>query len=514
MAKARFALGGAAVLLFLGTSSAALADCYVDSQSGNDSNDGQSDASPWQSQTAVASSCTVIRYKRGSIFNEALRTGNSASGKTFANYGNTSDPLPRFVMPTGNSGSIVSSFQGGLTIDGLYLAGSHGDGSGSGMGGGVCVMLGSSSKLLNSEIADCDIGIMLSGTGSLIQGNYIHDLAMAVDAAADSGVDPNAVGGAEGIFINGSNNEVSYNSFVNCSATAAWTGGSCDGGATEVAVGAGATVSGVKVHHNFSYNNCGFFEVSSMAGSSKGTFADSEFYDNVYIDSGWLMLLQVNNTNLSNIQWNNNTVVQHSGSTNAGMLTTIFTGTSSGTSGGELAVGAVSLTNNLIIFDGVRVFGAAIHENITQTTNLVVDTASQDPGVVNVKGTTAEDYDLTSSSPAVNAGTTWRVSRRTIWIAPCRTRAVQPTSARSSTGLRAVEPGVAPTGEERARSAATRRRRVAGTPPAVPPGNRATKPAAVVLAGGSSGAGRGLVGLLCLGATLLFWRRRPGKVVR
>jgi hypothetical protein len=165
-------------------------------------------------------------------------------------------------------------------------------------------------------------------------------------------------------------------------------------------------LSGVKVHHNFSYNSCGFFEVSS-GGTTKGTFSDSEFYDNVSIDSGWLMLLQVNNTNLSNIRWENNTIVQHSGSSNAGMLTTIFTGTSSGQTGGSLAAGLVSMTNNLIVFDGVTPFGAVIDANITQTTNLIVNTSSQSPGMVNVKGTTsASDFDLTSSSPAIDKGTT------------------------------------------------------------------------------------------------------------
>src|ERR1700690_300334 len=303
MINLRFTHCGAVMLVILGQSAVALADCYVDSQAGDDTKDAQSEANAIKTQAKIPSSCTVVRYKRGSTFNEALRISGSA--KTFTNYGTASDPLPQFVVPhTTSSGSIVSSFQGNVTIDGLYLAGSHGDGTMANLIQGVCVMLGGNSKLLNCEISNCDIGIMLSGTGSLVQGNYVHDLTMAVDAA--SGVDPNSVGGAEGIFINGSNNEVAYNSFVNCSSTAAWTGGNCDGGATEVTVGAGATLSGVKVHHNFSYNSCGFFEVSS-GGSSKGTFSDSEFYYNVSIDSGWLMLLQVNNTNLSNIRWENNT---------------------------------------------------------------------------------------------------------------------------------------------------------------------------------------------------------------
>ncbi|HOU93193.1 MAG TPA: choice-of-anchor Q domain-containing protein, partial [Polyangiaceae bacterium] len=92
------------------------------------------------------------------------------------------------------------------------------------------------------------------------------------------------------------------------------------------------------------------------------------------------------------------------GSYNAGMVTTVFDGFSSGVSGGTLDPGEVSMTNNLVILDGVRSFGDVIAAAITQANNLVIDTATQDPGVVNVAGTTAEDFDLVAGSPAIDAG--------------------------------------------------------------------------------------------------------------
>ena len=394
----------AATLSILAYGATALAvDCFIDSVNGNDANTGLSEAQAVKTQARIPSTCTVAKYKRGSLFAEAVKVSNNV--KTYTNYGNCSDPLPKFAKQRSpNNGGMFQSFSSGVTIDGLYLAGSMSDASMSNLLNGICVMLGSNSKLLNSEITNCDIGIMLSGTGSLVQGNYIHDLFISVDAAP--GVDPNQVGGAEGIFINGSNNEVAYNVFAGCRSDAEWTGGSCDGGATEVTVGAnGATLTGVKIHHNFSYQNCGFFEVSSMAGSAKGNFTDSAFYDNVSIDSGWLMLLQVNNTNLSNIKWDNNTVVQRSGSLNAGMLVTVFTGSSSGfPAGGSIGPGNVSMTNNLIVFDGVTPFGTVIDTDVTQLTNLIVNTSSTSPGLVNLAGSTAADFDLVSGSPAIDAG--------------------------------------------------------------------------------------------------------------
>ena len=395
MARSILPCCGALIVAVLTHSAPALAvDCFIDSVSGNDANTGLTAEQAVQTQTAIPGACTVAKYKRGSLFNEAVKVSSKIT--TYTNYGDPCASLPKFSKQRSpNNGSMFSSFGSGVTIDGLYLSGSMSDSSMSNLMNGVCVMLGSNSKLLNSEITNCDIGIMLSGTGSLVQNNYVHDLYVSVDAAP--GVDPNAVGGAEGIFINGSDNEIAYNSFIRCSSAAEWTGGSCDGGATEVTVGAGKTLSGVKVHHNYSYKSCGFFEVSSMAGSGNGTFADSEFYDNVVIDSGWLMLLQVNNTNLSNVRWENNTVVHHKAEAiNPGMLVTVFTGTSSGVSGGSLQKDTVFLTNDLFILDGfgAQDYVAALDENLNLQNTQTIKSPGTSAGVVNVAGTTPADFDL------------------------------------------------------------------------------------------------------------------------
>jgi parallel beta-helix repeat protein len=170
---------------------------------------------------------------------------------TLTNYGDPSLPLPKFIKQREfGSGGMISAYSGNLTVDGLYLEGSESSVQMKTLSQGIAIMAGSNTRILNNEIVRCDIGIMLSGTGSLVQGNYVHDLKVVVDAPP--GVDPNLVGGAEGIFVNGSDNEVSYNTFIDCSDYAEWTGGNCDGGATEVAVpgGVGGTVSGLKIHHN------------------------------------------------------------------------------------------------------------------------------------------------------------------------------------------------------------------------------------------------------------------------
>ena len=201
--------------------------CYVDSVNGNDGNDGLSEENPVRSQSALDPRCSVIRFKRGSYFNEKLAThfnGGSLNVKVFTNYGPESDPLPHFkVSSEPGRGPVVISWIP-LTIDGLHLSGARGDntmehdfdwnrdGITKGIVGGIGAFLGGATTFINNEIDECDIGIMLGVPGSVVRGNYVHDLVMGIDD--DPGVDPNLVGGAEGIFINASNCEVSNNTFL------------------------------------------------------------------------------------------------------------------------------------------------------------------------------------------------------------------------------------------------------------------------------------------------------------
>jgi hypothetical protein len=122
-------------------------------------------------------------------------------------------------------------------------------------------------------------------------------------------------------------------------------------------------------------------------------------------------LLQVNNTDLKNIHFYNNTLIQHQGSLNEGILWIIFTAKSSGMEGGELVPGTVYLTNNLYVLDGVTPWGQLIDPAFVTNNNIVVsysdpeDADYVDLGFANIAGTDALDFDLvTAQSPAVDAG--------------------------------------------------------------------------------------------------------------
>jgi hypothetical protein len=125
-------------------------------------------------------------------------------------------------------------------------------------------------------------------------------------------------------------------------------------------------------------------------------------------------LLQVNNTNLDNVHFYNNTLIQRPGSLNAGLLWIIFTDTSSGMEGGELVPGTVHLTNNLYVLHGVspwNPWGGLIDPAFDARNNIVLNySGPQDPryvdlGFANIEGTTPPDFDLVDpASRAVDAG--------------------------------------------------------------------------------------------------------------
>ncbi len=408
--------------------------CYVDSTNGNDSNNGLSQSAPKKTIAAIPSNVVVVRFKRGSKYHGRLDIPYFTKVKVYTNYGKKNDPLPHFIVSSKpGQGPVIITFISDLTFDGLHLSGARGDntmvhdftpdanGKIDGIVGGLGTFLaGANTKLLNCEIDSCDIGIMIAGQHTLVRGNYVHDLIMGIDD--NPGVDPNLVGGAEGIFVNAANVEVCYNNFVNCTGPAKWVGGyvDCDGGATEISAWAtndpARAIYNVNIHHNIACNCCGFFEAASYFDptnrNTKGTIRDIALHDNVIIDSGWMGLFQVNNTNFKNVQFFNNTLVQHKGSLNAGMLWSIFTATSSGMSGGDLEKDTVYLTDNLYIMDQVSPrFGHQLHRNFNAKNNIIRIYAStsdadyNDIGFANIAGTKAVDFDIIkSNSPAIDAG--------------------------------------------------------------------------------------------------------------
>ena len=380
--------------------------CYVDSVNGNDSKSGLSEAQAIKSQAKIGSTCTIVLFKHGSVFSEKLRLLSQVN--TYGNYGDAKDPLPKFVVPrTKSSGPVIQAMgYKGVTFDGLYLSGATSDGTAEGLTAGACAALSYYATLKNCELVDCDVGVILYDWNSTVQDNSIHDMTMGVDIA--SGLDPYLLGGAAGILVKSGEATIEGNTFVNCKGTVKTTGGmsDCYGGAIVVTVPRGGSNGYATINRNYSYDNCGFTTIGAYLGDAgRGTIYSLQYNYNISVDSGWMALFEVGSTDLSGTQFLNNTFVQHKGSTNSGSLAAFYTAPSSGTSGGALAPNSVSLTNDYFVVEGIPSLEGLLGENFVQTTNLVIDMATQDPGFVNMKGTKAEDYDLAAGSPAIDVGT-------------------------------------------------------------------------------------------------------------
>jgi hypothetical protein len=380
--------------------------CYVDSVNGDDGKSGLAESEAVKSQAKIGSTCTIVRFKRGSTYGEKLRIMSQV--KTYGNYGDAQDPLPKFVVPrTKSSGPVIQAMGRKLvTFDGLSLSGATGDGTAAGLTQGACVALTYLSTLKNSELADCDVGVILYDWGNSVQGNSIHDMTMGVGMAA--GLDPYLLGGGVGILVKGGNTMVEGNTIVNCKGTVQTPGGTsgCYGGAVAFTVPRGGSVNYLTVNRNYSHGNCGFATIGAYLGDAgKGTLYGLQYNYNISVDSGWMALFEVGSTDLSGVTFLNNTFVQHKGSTNSGVLAAMYAAPPAGASGGALTSGAVSLINNYFVVEGLPALDGLLDPSFFQKTNLVLDMATQDPGFVNMRGTKAADYDLVAGSPAIDAGT-------------------------------------------------------------------------------------------------------------
>jgi MYXO-CTERM domain-containing protein len=384
------------MLLFASAGFAAEVSCYIDSVSGDDTKSGLSEADAVKSQAKIPTTCTVVRYKRGSVFREKLTALDGAT--TYTNYGDPSAPLPKFQVPTQPvSGPVVKLLHDGITVDGLDISGARDNGVEEDfLMRGIGVLLGPNSRLLNSEIHDCGIGAALLGEGSVVRNNNIHDIIVI---PPDPGCDCNAVPGGQGIVVSGGNSEIAYNSLVRCTGPVQWTGSDCAGGAIAFGFSSGLATR-IEVHHNYAYGSCGFIAISGPVYGNKAKLTNSQLHNNVSIDSGAMALLQVGNMDFDTVQFYNNTIVQHLGATSPlPVVSTLLPGSMTGQ---DLQPNAIFLSNNLFALNGSS---GSLHKNFVQATNLVIDSTAQDPGFINPNGTAAADFDLVAKSPAVNAGT-------------------------------------------------------------------------------------------------------------
>lgn len=228
---------------------------YVDSNGGSDSNSGTSSSTPWRSLNKVNSTTfkagDVINFRRGSVWTGNLQvrsSGTSASRITYRAYG--SGAAPQITNPGVNYGNAIAVTGSYNLIQDFLLSDAH--------AAGVTINAGAVGNVVSAnEITRTGTGVTVSGQYNLMTGNYVHDLTMIVNDST-----PWTDYGAVCFWLQGNNNEVSYNRGINCRAPSYDFGH--DGGFVEVWQNGDNSY----IHHNYAENTNGFFELGSSGNGS------------------------------------------------------------------------------------------------------------------------------------------------------------------------------------------------------------------------------------------------------
>jgi hypothetical protein len=270
------------------------ADYYFDSVGGNDSADGKTEATAKQTLKMPTGTGNVVHLRRGSSWTMSL----SASNVTVTTYGTGERPII-------NGGVTVSN----SVVEGLKILNLTGN--------GMNVQSGSTVQDNDIDGTNCTsngVAMGVMGTGNKIYNNILQHYHNS-----QSGGQMDNSGGAEGVMVMASNNEIAWNSAYDLMSPNSTLGG-FEGGCYEIVNGkAKSTISNVSFHHNYCEKSIGMWEASSGDFSASGGAiqdpANHGIVENVTIsynlsvDAMWMFLLQPVNTDFKNLVFANNTII-------------------------------------------------------------------------------------------------------------------------------------------------------------------------------------------------------------
>jgi hypothetical protein len=236
---------------------------YIDSQIGDDFNNGLSTNTPWKSHTMVESvdlqPGDTVYFARGSAWKGGIQindSGSDGSPIVLTNYG--SGDLPKFSNPewSDNTGNAIRFNGDYLIADGLYFGDVPPPPNGKfetvWSAGAFRVLLGADHCIIKNCFFDTvPKAIQSHGEYTLITHNTMIGQQVLLGSK---------YWGPIGIQIGIGNQEISYNTIKEFWVTEGhgWGG---DGGAIEMDDGRNHK-DNVYIHHNRTINNCGFLEIS------------------------------------------------------------------------------------------------------------------------------------------------------------------------------------------------------------------------------------------------------------
>jgi len=247
---------------------------YISSEKGSDGNDGLSPAKCWKTLVPLRDRLfkpgDSILFERNSSFRGGLlvsSSGDSLAPIVFGSHGEGKQPVftnPDYADLYGNVIRIRGSH---ICIDGLHFTGTanytgHAVDSAGKRGqdrrilsiGAVYQETGASHLTVkNSEFNDCPIALYVNGQFNRITHNYFHDCNRFL-------WEPDW--GPIAVVIGNAFNEISYNKCANYLKEGGNFG--ADGGFIELdSRYYGGPIHDLSIHHNYSWGNEGFMEVTN-----------------------------------------------------------------------------------------------------------------------------------------------------------------------------------------------------------------------------------------------------------
>ncbi|TZF85509.1 hypothetical protein FW774_00045 (plasmid) [Pedobacter sp. BS3] len=398
---------------------------YVDSNDGNDANNGTSETGAFKTLAKIQDvrlhPGDIVRFKRGSAYTGPLYitdSGKPGAYITLTDYGNAGDPAPSFTNPVfaeGNFGNCVRVKGSYVKVENLYchntsayVAGSYSSGGGFltvwEMGAIYIDKSAENCIVSNNEIYDCVVGVKSYGKNTLIEHNYIHDCSRVLAQWN---------WGPIGIWFGGDYQEARYNKIFNYRAEDPrinWGGdaGGADGGAFEID-DARYDKANISIHHNYTRDCQGFLEVTWTDVLQHPAYVNFQIHHNLSDDYQQFIALWAG----AGCKIDNNTIIRRKKNSNDWGVFNITQNQSRN-----------KIRNNIIVTEqDIPIFNVGLDsdhtpQNIIQNNlyyaasgTLVI--GKEGPGdtpvygnplFVNYNGTQAEDYAITTGSPAIDQG--------------------------------------------------------------------------------------------------------------
>lgn len=400
---------------------------YIDSESGNDTNEGTSKDFPWKTLQKIEEARLypgdTVRFKRGASFTGPLyitNSGDSQNHITFSDYGEDQLPAPAFTNPVfdqenGNFGNCIRIQGSYIVVENLYCHNTvaqlpENTGGFSTMWELGAIYIDKQAQhciVRNNELFDCGVGIKSYGRYTLIENNFIHDCNRVLKEWS---------WGPIGIWLGADYQEVCYNKIFNYSAVdprITWGpdsyGGGADGGAIEID-DARIDKSNISIHHNYTRDCQGFLEVTWSDVQQNPNYTDFAIHHNVSDDFQQFIALWRG----AGCRIENNTIIRHKVNVNDWGVFNITQHNSKNSIRSNIIV----VENDVVVFNVGKNGNAQpaniIENNLYYAASGTLNMGKEGPGSTPVFGNPlfvnyrenalAEDFSITGKSPAIDKG--------------------------------------------------------------------------------------------------------------